>query len=46
MTLAIVSHLPHIIAYNIVCTGDDLANVTKAEGIKYSASRFRQFTRL
>lgn len=46
MTLAIVSHLPHIIAYNIVGTADDLANVTKSEVIKYSASGFRDFTRL
>ncbi|MBA91429.1 MAG: prephenate dehydrogenase [Phyllobacteriaceae bacterium] len=44
--LAIVSHLPHIIAYNIVGTADDLETVTKSEGIKYSASGFRDFTRL
>jgi len=46
MTLAIVSHLPHIIAYNIVGTADDLQSVTKSEVIKYSASGFRDFTRL
>lgn len=46
MTLAIVSHLPHIIAYNIVGTADDLEAVTKSEVIKYSASGFRDFTRL
>jgi cyclohexadieny/prephenate dehydrogenase len=46
MTLAIVSHLPHIIAYNIVGTADDLESVTKSEVIKYSASGFRDFTRL
>jgi cyclohexadieny/prephenate dehydrogenase len=46
MTLAIVSHLPHIIAYNIVGTADDLEAVTKTEVIKYSASGFRDFTRL
>jgi len=46
MVLAIVSHLPHIIAYNIVGTADDLENVTKSEVIKYSASGFRDFTRL
>lgn len=45
-TLAIVSHLPHIIAYNIVGTADDLETVTKSEIIKYSASGFRDFTRL
>ncbi|MCJ8506737.1 prephenate/arogenate dehydrogenase family protein [Rhizobium lemnae] len=44
--LAIVSHLPHIIAYNIVGTADDLETVTESEVIKYSASGFRDFTRL
>ncbi|WP_421856662.1 prephenate/arogenate dehydrogenase family protein [Oricola sp.] len=44
--LAIVSHLPHIIAYNIVGTADDLESVSKSEVIKYSASGFRDFTRL
>ena len=44
--LAIVSHLPHIIAYNIVGTADDVESVTKSEVIKYSASGFRDFTRL
>lgn len=44
--LAIVSHLPHIIAYNIVGTADDLETVTEGEVIKYSASGFRDFTRL
>ncbi len=44
--LAIVSHLPHIIAYNIVGTADDLEAVTQSEVIKYSASGFRDFTRL
>jgi len=44
--LAIVSHLPHIIAYNIVGTADDLEAVSKSEVIKYSASGFRDFTRI
>ena len=44
--LAIVSHLPHIIAYTIVGTADDLETVTQSEVIKYSASGFRDFTRL
>lgn len=44
--LAIVSHLPHIIAYNIVGTAEDLETVTESEVIKYSASGFRDFTRL
>jgi len=46
LVLAIVSHLPHLIAYNIVGTADDLQAVTKSEVIKYSASGFRDFTRL
>jgi len=46
LVLAIVSHLPHLIAYNIVGTADDLETVTKSEVIKYSASGFRDFTRL
>ncbi len=46
LVLAIVSHLPHIIAYNIVGTADDLQTVTESEVIKYSASGFRDFTRL
>lgn len=44
--LAIVSHLPHLIAYNIVGTAADLETVTQSEVIKYSASGFRDFTRL
>ena len=44
--LAIVSHVPHLIAYNIVGTADDLETVTESEVIKYSASGFRDFTRL
>ncbi|WP_420960577.1 prephenate/arogenate dehydrogenase family protein [Brucella sp. IR073] len=44
--LAIVSHLPHLIAYNIVGTASDVEKVTKSEVIKYSASGFRDFTRL
>ena len=46
LVLAIVSHLPHIIAYNIVGTANDLETVTESEVIKYSASGFRDFTRL
>ena len=44
--LAIVSHLPHIIAYSITGTADDLETVTESEVIAYSASGFRDFTRL
>lgn len=46
LVLAIVSHLPHLIAYNIVGTASDLEKVTESEVIKYSASGFRDFTRL
>ena len=44
--MAITSHLPHLIAYNIVSTAADLETVTKQEIIKYSASGFRDFTRI
>ncbi len=44
--LAMVSHLPHLIAYNIVGTAADMEQVTESEVIKYSASGFRDFTRL
>lgn len=46
LVLAIVSHLPHLIAYNIVGTASDLEQVTQSEVIKYSASGFRDFTRI
>ena len=44
--LAITSHLPHLIAYNIVGTASDLEMVKDSEVIKYSAGGFRDFTRL
>jgi cyclohexadieny/prephenate dehydrogenase len=46
LVLAITSHLPHLIAYNIVRTADDLETVTEAEVIKFSAGGFRDFTRI
>jgi len=46
LVLAITSHLPHLIAYNIVRTAHDLEKVTEGEVIKYSASGFRDFTRI
>ncbi|WP_455476999.1 prephenate/arogenate dehydrogenase family protein [Bartonella sp. B41] len=46
LVLAVVSHLPHLIAYNIVGTASDLEKVTNSEVIAYSASGFRDFTRL
>ena len=44
--MAITSHLPHLIAYNIVSTAADLENITRSDVIKYSASGFRDFTRI
>jgi cyclohexadieny/prephenate dehydrogenase len=44
--LAITSHLPHLIAYTIVGTASDLEEHTKSEVIKFSASGFRDFTRI
>jgi cyclohexadieny/prephenate dehydrogenase len=46
MVLAITSHIPHLIAYNIVGTVADLETATQSEVIKYSASGFRDFTRI
>jgi cyclohexadieny/prephenate dehydrogenase len=46
LVLAITSHVPHLIAYNIVGTADDLETVTKSEVIKFSAGGFRDFTRI
>ena len=46
LTLAITSHVPHLIAYNIVGTVDDLEAATQQEVIKFSASGFRDFTRI
>jgi cyclohexadieny/prephenate dehydrogenase len=46
VVLAVVSHLPHLIAYNIVAMAEDLENVTESEVVKYSASGFRDFTRI
>ena len=46
MVLAITSHLPHLIAYTIVGTASDLGGDLKQEVIKYSASGFRDFTRI
>jgi cyclohexadieny/prephenate dehydrogenase len=46
LVLAATSHLPHLIAYNIVGTAADLETVTQAEVMKYSAGGFRDFTRI
>lgn len=46
LVLAITSHVPHLIAYNIVGTANDMETVTRSEIIKYSAGGFRDFTRI
>ncbi len=46
LVLAITSHVPHLIAYNIVGTAADLEAVTQTEVIKFSAGGFRDFTRI
>jgi cyclohexadieny/prephenate dehydrogenase len=46
MVLAITSHVPHLIAYNIVNTAHHLERVTDTEVIKFSAGGFRDFTRI
>ena len=44
--LAIVSHLPHLIAFTICGTADDLADETRKEVLQFAASGFRDFTRI
>jgi cyclohexadieny/prephenate dehydrogenase len=44
--LAITSHLPHLIAFNIVATAFDMETVEQGEVVKYSAGGFRDFTRI
>lgn len=46
LVLAVVSHTPHLIAYTMVGVADHLAQVSNSEVIKYSASGFRDFTRI
>jgi cyclohexadieny/prephenate dehydrogenase len=46
LVLAITSHVPHLIAYTIVGTADDLSAVTRSEVLQYSAGGFRDFTRI
>ncbi len=44
--LAVTSHLPHLLAFNIVNTADDLEGVLKGEVLKYAAGGFTDFTRI
>ena len=46
IVLAITSHVPHLIAYNIVGTAADMEEVTQSEVVKFSAGGFRDFTRI
>ena len=46
LVLAVTSHLPHLIAYTIVGTADELEGVTQSEVLKFSAGGFRDFTRI
>jgi len=46
LVLAITSHLPHLIAYTIVGTADELSQVTRSEVLQFSAGGFRDFTRI
>lgn len=46
LVLAMTSHLPHLIAFSIVTTAEDLQNVKEAEIVRYSAGGFRDFTRI
>jgi cyclohexadieny/prephenate dehydrogenase len=46
LVLAVTSHLPHLIAYTIVGTADELQSVTRSEVLKFSAGGFRDFTRI
>ena len=44
--VAMVSHLPHLLAFTICATADDLAEETKEQVLKFAASGFRDFTRI
>lgn len=44
--LAVTSHLPHLLAFNVVNTADGLEGVMKAEVLKYAAGGFTDFTRI
>ncbi len=46
LVLAITSHLPHLIAYNIVGTAAELEESLRSEVLKFSAGGFRDFTRI
>jgi cyclohexadieny/prephenate dehydrogenase len=46
LVLAVTSHIPHLIAYNLVATAYDMEAMTEGEVVKFSAAGFRDFTRI
>ncbi len=44
--LAIVSHLPHLLAFTICGTADDLEDESRQEVLRFAATGFRDFTRI
>ena len=44
--VAIVSHLPHLLAFTICGTADDLADESRQQVLKFAAAGFRDFTRI
>ena len=46
LVCAVVSHIPHMIAYTMVGVADDFRRVSEQEVIKFSAAGFRDFTRI
>ena len=46
VVLAVTSHLPHLIAYNLVGTASDMEEVTASEVVKYAGGGFHDFTRI
>ena len=44
--LAVVSHLPHLIAFTICGTADDLEGESRQQVLQFAASGFRDFTRI
>ena len=46
LVVAVVSHVPHAIAYTMVGVADHMRRVSQSEVVKYSAAGFRDFTRI
>lgn len=44
--LAVISHLPHLLAFNVVNTASDVEGALQGEVLKYAAGGFRDFTRI